>query len=145
MTQHNWVHTIYHHKLLVTYFDRTTVFYPLALTNNATMANAPSADDQRAAFTFLRFDRTVGEQSYETLFKLETQATRNAATVVIRFPPPHTNLSGIVEQPAVYILQVGEPFPRLPYPGDAANFTVGETLVQHQNIQATYDANIKMS
>ena len=28
--QHNWVRTIYHHILLVTYFDRTTVFYPLA-------------------------------------------------------------------------------------------------------------------
>ena len=24
--QHNWVRTIYHHKLLVTYFDRTTIF-----------------------------------------------------------------------------------------------------------------------
>ena len=30
MMQHNWVQTIYHHKLLVIYFDRTTVFYPLA-------------------------------------------------------------------------------------------------------------------
>ena len=101
MTQKNWVQTIYHHKLLVTYFDRTTVFYPLAVTNNTTMANAPSADDLRAAFTFSRFDPIVGEPSYETLFKLETQATRNAATVVIRLPPPHTNLSGIFEHPAV--------------------------------------------
>ena len=30
VTQHNWVWTIYHHKLLVTYFDRMNVFYPLA-------------------------------------------------------------------------------------------------------------------
>ena len=30
VTQHNWVRTIYHHKLLVAYFDRTAVFYPLS-------------------------------------------------------------------------------------------------------------------
>ena len=65
------------------------------------MVNAPSADDFRAAFTFSRFDSIEGKPYYKTLFKLETQATRNAANVVIRFPPPHTNLSGIVEQPAV--------------------------------------------
>ena len=75
--------------------------------------------------------------------KLETQATRNAATVVIRLPQPHTKLSGIVKQPAVYILRVVAPFPRPPYPGDAAHFTVGATLVQRQNIKAAYDANIK--
>ena len=110
--QHNWVRTIYHHVLLVTYFDRMTFFYPLAVTNNTTIANAPSADDLRAAFTFSRFDPIVGEPSYKTLFKFETQATCNAATVVIRLPSPHTNLSGIVKHPAVYILQVGSPFPR---------------------------------
>ena len=104
MTQHNWVRTIYHHKLLVTYFERTTVFYPLAVTNNMTVENAPSADGIRAAFTFLRFDPIVGEPSYDTLFKLETQATHNAATVIIRFTPPHINLSGTVKQPAVYLL-----------------------------------------
>ena len=80
------------------------------------MVNAPSADDLRAAFTFSRFDPIEVEPSYETLFKLETQATRNAATVVIRLPPPHTNLSGIVEHPAVYILCIRAPFPRPPYP-----------------------------
>ena len=109
-----------------------------------TMANAPSADDLQRAFTFWRFDPIVGEPSYETLFKLETQATRKAATVVIRLPPSHTNLSGIVKQPAVYILQVGAPFPRPPYPGDAAHFPVGATLVQLQNIQAAYNANIRI-
>ena len=107
------------------------------------MTNAPSANDLRAAFTFSRFDPIVGKLFYKTLFKLETQATRNAATVVIRLPPPHTNLSGIVEQPVVYILQVGAPFPRQPYHGDAAHFPVGETLLQRYNIQAEYDANIK--
>ena len=75
---------------------------------------------------------------------METQATHNAATVVIRLPPLHTNLYGIVEQPAVYILRVVAPLPRPPYPGDAAHFPVGATPVQRQNIQAAYDANIKI-
>ena len=110
VTQHNWVQIIYHHKLLVTYFDRKTVLYPSAVTNNTTIVNAPSANDLRAAFMFSRFDPIVGEPSYETLFKLENQATRNAATVVIRLPPPHMTLSGIVKQPAVYILRVGSHF-----------------------------------
>ena len=124
MTQYNWVRTIYHHKLVVIYFDRTNVFYPLAVTNNTTMANAPSANDLRAEFTFLRFEPIVGELSYEILFILETQARRNAAKVVIHLHPPHTNLSGIVKHPGVYILGVGAPFPRPPYPGDAAHFPV---------------------
>ena len=75
------------------------------------MITIPSADDIKAAFTFAKFDPIVGEPSYDTLYKLETQATRNAATVTIGLPPPHTNLSGIVEQPAVYALRVGAPFP----------------------------------
>ena len=98
------------------------------------MENAPSVNDLRLAFTFSRFNLIVVELSYEKLFRLETQAARNAATVVIRLPPPHTNLSGIVKQPAVYILLVGAPFPRPPYPGDAAHFPVGATLLQRQNI-----------
>ena len=102
------------------------------------MGNAPSADDLQAAFTFLRFDPIFVEPSHET-----TQPTRDATTVVIRLPPPHTNLSGILEYPAVYISRVGALFPRPPYPGDAAHFPVGATLMQRQNIQATYDANNK--
>ena len=62
------------------------------------------------------------------------QATRNSATVVIHLPPPHTNLSIIVEQPAVYILWAVEPSQMLPYTGDAAHFPVGATLVQRQKI-----------
>ena len=134
MTQHNWVQTIYHRKLVVTYFDHTTVFYPLAVTNITTSANSPSADDLRAAFTFLQLDPIFGNPYYKTLFKLETQATSNAATVIICFPPPHTNLYGIIEHPAVYILEVGAPFPQPPYPGDAAHFPLGITLVQRRNV-----------
>ena len=109
------------------------------------MANAPSTDDLQAAFTFSWFDPIVGEPSYETLFKLETKATQNSAIVVICLPPPYTNLYVIVEQPVVYILRVGAPFPQLSYPGDAEHFPVGATLVKLQNIQAAYDANIKIS
>ena len=68
---------------------------------------------------------------------------RNATAVVIRLPPPHTNLSIIVEHPAVYILWVGAPFPQPSYPVNAAHFPVGATLVQRRNIQAAYDSNIK--
>ena len=50
---------------------------------------------------------------------------------------------GIIKQPEVYILRVGAPFPRPKYPGDAAHFPVGATLLQRQNIQAAYEANIK--
>ena len=108
------------------------------------MTNALSANDLQAAFTLSWFYLIVGKLSYKTLFKLETQATRNAATVVICLPPPHTNLSGIVENPRVTYLRVGAPFPRPPYPGNTAHFTVGATLVQLQNTQAAYDANIKI-
>ena len=89
----------------------------------------PSADAIKSAFTFQAFDNIVGEPTYDTLYKLETQATRNAATVTVRLTPPHTNLSGIVEQPAVYSVRVGSPFPRSPYPGDSPNIQVGETVV----------------
>ena len=108
-----------------------------------TMVNAPSADDLRAAFKFSRFEPIVGKLPYEKILKLEMQGTSNAATVVIHFPWPHKNLSGTVEQPEVYVLRVGSPFPRPPYPGDAANFPVGATILQHQNIQAAYDTKIK--
>ena len=108
------------------------------------MVNAPSTDDLQEVFTFSPFDPIVGEPSYETLFKLETQATRNSETVIIHFLLPHTNLYEIVKQSVVYILRLGEPFPQPPYPGDAAHFPVGATLVQRQNIQAAYDANIKI-
>ena len=99
----------------------------------------PSADAIKSAFTFQAFDNIVGEPTYDTLYKLETQATRNAATVTVRLTPPHTNLSGIVEQPAVYSVRVGSPFPRPPYPGDAPNIQVGETVVQRTNTQNVFN------
>ena len=107
-----------------------------------TTVNSPSAVDLGAAFTFSQFDPIIGEPSYETLFKMGTQAIRNSETVVIHFPPPYTNISGIFEPPAVYILWVLAPFTRPPYTGDAAHVPLGATILQRQNIQAAYDANI---
>lgn len=103
----------------------------------------PSADAIKSAFTFQAFDNIVGEPTYDTLYKLETQATRNAATVTVRLTPPHTNLSGIVEQPAVYSVRVGSPFLRPPYTGDAPNIQVGETVVQRTNTQNVFNIQTK--
>ena len=107
------------------------------------MVSSPSADDLRAAFTFTRFDPIQGEPSYESLYKLETQATRNAATVAVRLPPPHINLSGIVEQPAVYVLRVGAPFPRPIYPGDTPTFPAGTTVADRQTLTSAHAANMR--
>ena len=105
--------------------------------------NIPSADDIKAAFTFSTFTNIDGEPSYQTLYRLEIQATRNAATVAIRLPPPHTNCSGLVEQPAMYVLRVGAPFPRPPFPGDAPTFPPNSNLVQRTNIQNQFNVNLK--
>ena len=107
------------------------------------MTTAPTADAIKTAFTFPTFDRIVGEPTYNTLYKLETQATRNAATVTVRLPPPHINCSGLVEQPAVYVLRVGGPFPRPAYPGDQPLFPVGATVVARANIQNVFDAELR--
>ena len=80
--------------------------------------NVPSADDIKAAFTFQSFDRVIGEPTHTTLCKLETQDTRNAVKVAIRLNPPDINCAGIVEQPAVYDLHDGAPFPCPTYPCD---------------------------
>ena len=100
--------------------------------------NRPSAKDIKAAFKFSAFDKIIGEPTYSTLYKLETQATRNAATVSIRLPTPHNKLVGIVEQPAVYILRVGTPFPRPIYPVDSPIFPANSTTVQRATITNRY-------
>ena len=43
VTQHNWVRTIYYHTLVLTYIDRTTVFYPLAISGNKEVIRALSS------------------------------------------------------------------------------------------------------
>ena len=107
------------------------------------MTTAPTADAIKTSFTFAQFDQIVGEPTYSTLYKLETQATRNAATVSIRLPPPHTNCSGIVEQPAVYVLRAGGPFPRPTYPGDQPVFPAGARVTDRTTIQNRFDLALK--
>ena len=60
VTQHNWVRTIYHHKLLVTYFDRTTVFHPLAnLKRVFTIINRQCTENL--------LSKPVGDRKYEAI------------------------------------------------------------------------------
>ena len=105
--------------------------------------NTPSANNIKATFTFKSFAKIIGEPTYTSLYKLETQATRNAATVAIRLNPPHINCAGIVEQPAVYALRVGAPFPRPTYPGDNPTYPIGATVVQRTNILNAFNTQSK--
>ena len=96
--------------------------------------NIPSANDIKAAFNFASFTKIVGEPTYQLLYKLEIQATRDAATVSIKLPPPHTNFSRIVEKSEIYALCVGGPFPRPLFPGDTPMFPANSNLAQRTNI-----------
>ena len=58
-------------------------------------------------------------------------------------PPPHTNLAGIIKQPAVYIVRFGAPFPRPPYPGDAPIFPPGANLTARTKITNAFNASMK--
>ena len=97
---------------------------------NIAPQSTPSQDDIKTSFPFPALDKLIGEPTYETINKLETQVIRNAATVEITLPLPHHNLSGIVEQPAVYLLRTGGPFPRPMYPGNSPVFPPGSTVAQ---------------
>ena len=110
---------------------------------NIAPQSTPSQDDIKTSFPFPALDKLIGEPTYETINKLETQVIRNAATVEITLPPPHHNLSGIVEQPAVYILRTGGPFPRPTYPSNSPVFPPGSTVAQRQQIQQLYNAQLR--
>ena len=73
------------------------MFADCCLRNSNTMSKAPSNDEIRAGFQFQVLDKIVGEPNYDTLRHLEVQVTRNAATVEISLPPPHRDLSTLVE------------------------------------------------
>ena len=103
----------------------------------------PSADDIKASFPYSSLDRIVGEPDYSSIRNLEKQLTRNAATVSIRLAPPHSNLSGIVEQPAVYALRVGSPFPRPAYPGAQPVFPANATPSVQANIQNAFNVDMR--
>ena len=95
---------------------------------NTASQSTPSVEDIKLAFPYPTFDKIQGEPNYESIHKLETQAIRNAATVEIALPPPHGNLSGIIEQAQVYLMRIGAPFPRPTYPGNAPIFPAGANV-----------------
>ena len=66
---------------------------------NIAPQNTPLQDNIKTSFPFPTLDKLIGEPNYKTINKLETQVIRNAAIVEITLPPPHHNLSSIVEQP----------------------------------------------
>ena len=109
---------------------------------NIAPQSTPSQDDIKTSFPFSTLDKLIGEPTYESINRLETQVIRNAATVEITLPPPHHNLSGIVEQPQVYILRTGGPFPCPAYPGDSPVFPHGSNVAQRQQIQQLYNAQL---
>ena len=110
---------------------------------NIAPQSTPSMEDIKTAFPFTSFDKIQGEPTYETIHRLETQAIRNASTVEITIPPLHNNLAGIVEQPQVYLIRTGAPFPRPGFPGNAPVFPQGVTVAARQQIQQVYNANLR--
>ena len=105
----------------------------------------PTNEDIKSGFTFPAFSHTVGEPSYNTIKTLETQAIRNAATVEYRIPQPHTNLCGLMEQPEVYVLRVGQAFPFYPYPGDVQLYPTPCTEAQKAQIDLMYNLTLRFN
>ena len=101
-------------------------------------SKAPSNDEIKAGFQFQILDKIAGEPSYDTLRHLEVHVTHNATTVEISLPLPHTDLSGLVEQPNIYLLRTGAAFPRPVYPGNGPIYPGGSTAAQRANIDARY-------
>ena len=103
----------------------------------------PSVEDIKTGFPFQRFTEIQGEPTYATLNKMEQQAIRNATATEIMLPLPHNNLAGIVEQPQVYLIRTGAPFPRPHYPGNAPTFQPGSIVAQRQTIQQQYYTDLR--
>ena len=97
-----------------------------------------SADEVKAIFPFPRLDPIVGEPTYLTLRRLETQVIRNAAAIDSGLPHPHNDLSGIAEQDPIYVLRVGAPFPRPPNPGPNPVFPAGANAAQRAQLTVNH-------
>lgn len=78
---------------------------------NISPQSTPTLEDIKISFAYPLFDKIQGEPTYDTVHKLQTQATRNSTSVEIGLPPPHNNLAGIVEQPQVYLIRMRAAFP----------------------------------
>ena len=102
---------------------------------------APSVEDLKAGFVYDRFDPIVGEPTYATLQRLFTQIIRNATSVASRLGGGHFGLSGLAEDPAVYLLRTGYVFNRPGYPGEQPIYPQGSTPAVQTTLLATWTAN----
>jgi hypothetical protein len=71
---------------------------------------APSVEDLKAGFVYEQLDPIGGEPTYATLQRLFTQLIPNATSVVSRLGGGQFGLSGLAEEPAVYLLRTGTLF-----------------------------------
>jgi hypothetical protein len=104
---------------------------------------APSVEDIRAGFVYDRLDPIGGEPTYATLQRLFTQLIRNATSVASRLGGGQFGLSGLAEDPAVYLLRTGTHFNRPVYPGELPIYPLGAVPADQATILATWTANTK--
>jgi hypothetical protein len=106
---------------------------------------APSVEDLKAAgFVYERLDPISGEPTYATLQRLATQLIRNATSVASRLGGGQFGLSGLAEDPTVYlVLRAGTHINRPAYPGKQPIYPLGTTPAVQATILATWTANTK--
>ena len=104
---------------------------------------ASSVEDLNAGFVYERLDPIGGEPTYATLQRLFTQLIRNATSVSSRLGGGQYGLSGLAEDPAVYLLRTGTHFNRPAYPGELPIYPLGATPDVQATILATWTANTK--
>jgi hypothetical protein len=104
---------------------------------------APSVEDLKAGFVYERLDPIVGKPTYATLQRLFTQLICNATSVASQLGGGHFGLSGLAEDPAVYLLRTGTHFNRPVYPGELPIYPVGATAAVQATALATWTANTK--
>ena len=103
----------------------------------------PSVEDLKAGFVYEWLNPIGGEPTYATLQRLFTQLIRNATSVSSRLGGGQFGLSGLAEDPAVYLLCTGTHFNRLAYPGKLPIYPLGATPAVQATILATWTANTK--
>jgi hypothetical protein len=105
---------------------------------------APSVEDLKAGFVYEWLDPPIsGEPTYAALQRLFTQLIRNATSVASQLGGGQFGLSGLAEDPAVYLLRTGTHFNRPAYPGEQPIYPLGTTPAVQATILATWTANTK--
>ena len=105
----------------------------------------PTNGKIKSGFTFLAFSSIIGELSYNTMKTLEIHAICNTDNMECRIPQPHTNLCGLMKQPEVYVLHVGQAFPFHPYPGDVQLYPTPCTKPQKSQIDLMYNSTLRFN